>query len=306
MLDQSPATTRSIRFSARDGLVLHARCYDAPGSSRPPVLCLAGLTRNSRDFHDLAVALSSGPAARTVWALDSRGRGLSERDPDWKGYSVLVEAQDAIELTTVAGLHGATIVGTSRGGILAMIIAAMQPTVVGAVVLNDIGPVIEQEGLARIAGYVGRMPLPGSWPEATTIVSDFGRKQFPDVTQPEWEQVARAWYNDENGRPVSGYDPDIARAVTAAGVKIPELWPQFEALSNAATLVLRGEYSDILGAGTVERMLAMHPNCAAITVPRQGHAPLLKDRPTIEAICRFIEAAEAGERIAGRSFAVQQ
>ena len=112
MSEASQTTGRSLWFTARDGLKLHARVYEVAGSRRPPVLCLAGLTRNSRDFADLAVALSSGPAARSVYAIDSRGRGLSAWDRDWKNYSSPVEMGDVIDLATVEGLHGATIVGT--------------------------------------------------------------------------------------------------------------------------------------------------------------------------------------------------
>ncbi len=300
--DPKPAA-RSIRFSARDGLILHARRYDAPGSSRPPVLCLAGLTRNSRDFHDLAKTLSTGAHARTVWALDSRGRGSSDRDPDWRNYNVLTEAGDVVDLAAMAGLHGVTIVGTSRGGILAMVLAAMQPTMIGAVVLNDIGPIIERDGLARIAGYVGRMPLPASWNEAATLVADVGRTKFPDVTPAEWEEAARAWYNDADGRPTSGYDAGIARSVSVTAGQIPALWPQFSGLGRVPLLAVRGELSDILSQATFEEMQRRHPNCAGLTVPRQGHAPLLKDRPTIDAIARFISAAESGEQVSGRDFA---
>lgn len=293
---------RSVRFSSKDGLSLHACCYDAPGSTRPPVLCLAGLTRNSRDFHDIAMALSTGPEARTVWALDSRGRGLSDHDPNWKNYNVLTEAQDVIEMATVAGLHGATIIGTSRGGLLAMVIAAMQPTIIGAVVMNDIGPVIERDGLIRIAGYVGRMPLPATWADAAQTIAEMSRRHFPDVPMAQWEEVARAWYSDKGGRPAPGFDRRIGKAVSATGVVIPALWPQFKGLANVPLLVVRGENSDILSQRTVDEMLAQHPDAAALTVPRQGHAPLLKDTYSIGAIARFTAAAERGEKVAGRDF----
>lgn len=296
------SAARSIRFSVRDGLQLHARCYDAPGSARPPVLCLAGLTRNSRDFHDLALALSTGPEARTVWALDSRGRGLSEYDRDWKNYNVLVETHDVIDFAAMAGLHGATIVGTSRGGLIAMVLAAIQPTLIRAVVLNDIGPVIERDGLSRIAGYVGRMPLPANWTEAATVAADMSRRSFPDVTAAQWDEVARAWFNERDGRPASGYDPAIGRTVSVTAAPIPQLWPQFLALSKVPTLAIRGENSDILGAETLGEMLRRHPDCAVLRVPRQGHAPLLKDRPSRDAIARFVKAAEAGEPMSGRDF----
>ena len=299
MSEQDPTAGRSLFFSARDGLKLHARVYEAPATRAPPVLCLAGLTRNSRDFRDLALALSRGPGARTVYALDCRGRGLSEHDRDWRNYSIPVEMQDVIDLATVAGLHGATVIGTSRGGLIAMVLAAAQPTIIGAVVLNDIGPVIEHDGLVRISGYVGRTPLPGSWTEAAQIVAGMNRRAFPAVPDELWETVAHAWFNEKDGRPARGYDPGIGRTLSVKDGAIPQLWPQFMALAQVPVLVVRGEHSDILSAGTAEEMLRRHPNCAAITVPGQGHAPLLMDELSVSAIQHFIAAAEAGERFGG-------
>lgn len=296
------AAGRSVHFSARDGLQLHARCYDAPGSRRPPVLCLAGLTRNSRDFHDLAVALSSGPAARTVWALDCRGRGQSAPDRNWRNYALPVEMQDAIDLVTIAGLHGATIVGTSRGGLIAMLMAAAQPTIIGAVVLNDIGPVIERDGLARIAGYVSRMPVPASWKEAAALVGNMSKAHFPDVPPETWEQVARAWFNEYDGKPAPGYDAAIGNTIPVTAAPVPALWPQFMALKRVPVLVVRGANSDILSEATMAEMQRRHPDCAALTVAGQGHAPLLKDNPTIDAIAAFLAAADAGETVSGRVF----
>lgn len=299
MPEQDQTAGRSFFFSARDGLKLHARVYEAPVARAPPVLCLAGLTRNSRDFRDLALALSHGPDARIVYALDSRGRGLSEYDRDWRNYSIPVEMQDVIDLATVAGLHGATVIGTSRGGLLAMVLAAAQPTIIGAVVLNDIGPVIEHDGLVRISGYVGRTPLPGTWTEAVQIVAGMNKRAFPAVPDTLWEAVARAWFNEKDGRPARGYDPNIGRTMSVKDGAIPQLWPQFMALAQVPMLVIRGEHSDILSAATLEEMLRRHPNCASITIPGEGHAPLLMDRLSISAVQRFLAAAQAGERIGG-------
>jgi pimeloyl-ACP methyl ester carboxylesterase len=289
--------------TVRDGLRLHARRYEAPRSDRAPVLCLAGLTRNSRDFHDLALALSTGPRARTVLALDSRGRGRSDWDRNWRNYSLLVEMLDVLDYAAAAGLHNAHVIGTSRGGLIAMVLAAAQPTLLRTVVLNDIGPVIEAEGLARIAGYVGRMPEPRSWQQAAELAADAGRRAFPAVTLAEWEEVARAWYNEANGKPVPGYDRRIAKTLATGGGAIPQLWPQFAALARIPVLVIRGQNSDILSAATFEQMQVRHPDCAGLIVDRQGHAPFLKDAPTIAAIEAFLSAAEAGERIGGRNFA---
>ena len=292
-----------IDFSARDGLRLHARRYDAHDKRRRPVLCLAGLTRNGRDFHDLAVALCSGSDGRTVYALDSRGRGSSAWDPDWKNYAIPVEMHDVIDFTTSTGLHGATIVGTSRGGLIAMVLAAAQPATIGAVVLNDIGPVIEREGLSRIAGYVGRTPLPATWAEAATQVAGMSRSAFPGVPAELWADVAHQWFNDKDGRPAPGYDPKIGKAVSVQDGPIPALWPQFMALAGKPMLVVRGETSDILSAATMAEMQMRHPDCATLTVPGQGHAPLLKDSRTNGAIRQFLTAVDAGEQVASRDFA---
>jgi pimeloyl-ACP methyl ester carboxylesterase len=288
-----------IHFTSRDGLRLYARRYRAPRSYRKPVLCLAGLTRNSRDFHDLAVALSRGEDARTVYTLDSRGRGLSEHDKSWQNYVVPIEMFDALDFMTLAGIHGASVIGTSRGGLIAMAMAVAQPTSLGAVVLNDIGPVIELEGLMRISGYVGRMPQPASWKEAAELVAGLGRRSFPSVGELEWEEVARQWFSDQNGRPAPGYDPAIARTLSLKGGSLPPLWHLFGALARVPLLVIRGENSDILGAATVAAMQERHPKCAVVEVAGQGHAPLLKDAATIGAIGQFLAAVDAGRGVAG-------
>lgn len=290
---------RDIRFSARDGLRLYARHYPAPGSARRPVLCLAGLTRNSRDFHHLASALArQGENARDVYTLDSRGRGCSAYDRDWKNYSLLVELNDALDFMTMKGLHGAGIVGTSRGGLIAMLMAVLRPCAIAAAVLNDIGPVIERDGLARIAAYVGRVPLPGSWAEATRLVQEMSKRHFTAVSAEDWADHARAWFNEDKGLPAAGYDPNIAKAVSVMNGPMPELWPQFEALAGVPVLAIRGENSDILSAKTLEEMRARHPRLEAFIVPGQGHAPLLKDDATIAAIAAFLRRADAKEQAA--------
>ncbi|MCL4765051.1 MAG: alpha/beta hydrolase [Hyphomicrobiaceae bacterium] len=293
------AAWNDFTFSARDGLRLYARRYPAPGSHLRPVLCLPGLTRNSRDFHDIAMALSSGERARAVYALDSRGRGSSQYDRDWRNYAVPIEMLDVEDLVTLLGLESPAIIGTSRGGLVAMVLAAAQPTAVGAVVLNDIGPVIERGGLIRIAGYVGSMPLPSSWEDAANMVAEMNRRAFPAVRQDQWAEIARQWFNEANGRPAPGYDPNLARSFSVTDGPIPALWPQFMALARVPLLVIRAENSDILSAATVQQMRARHPQCASLTVAGQGHAPLLKDAETIAAIAGFLADVDAGRPVAG-------
>jgi len=291
-----------IYFHVRDGLRLYARRYPAGGAHNPrlrPVLCLAGLSRNSRDFHDLAAALSAPEAGnRLVYTFDYRGRGQSEFDTDWKNYSVPIEMLDVIDFMTMQGLDGATVVGTSRGGLIAMVMAAVQPSAIGALVLNDIGPVIEPAGLARIGGYIGRTPLPANWPDAAKLVRDLNRRHFPAVPEDMWADLARQFFNEVNGRPAPAYDAKLANSLSVLDGPIPALWPQFEALKRVPILVLRGEHSDILSAATVEDMRRRHPALASWTVPGQGHAPLLKDQPTIDVVRRFLDNADAGLPVA--------
>ena len=277
----------------RDGLNLHVTHWAALAPTAPPILCLPGLTRNARDFTDIALALSQGETARHVYALDARGRGLSDHDPDWKNYSIPVETQDVIDVMTALGLHNASIIGTSRGGLVAMVLAALQPGMIGSVVLNDIGPVIERAGLVRIAGYVGRMPLPLSWEDAARMVSDVSRKAFPAVPDSTWGKVARAWYNEVNGRPAPGYDPKLGQSFSTTDATPPSLWPQFQAPKHARVMVVRGETSDLLSAETVALMQQRHPNCTSLVVKCQGHAPLLMDQPTIDAIAVFFDRINA-------------
>lgn len=286
-----------IHFTSRDGLRLYARHYPVPGAWRRPLLCLAGLTRNSRDFHDLAVALASpDERGRNVYALDYRGRGRSQHDPNWRNYSLLVELNDVLDFMVVKGLYHAAVLGTSRGGILSMLMAVLRPASVGAVVLNDIGPIIEREGLTRIAAYVGRVPLPADWAEATRIVRDVNIRQFPAVPEAQWAEVAHQYFNDDNGLPSAAYDPALAKALAQMTGAVPELWAQFVALTPVPVLALRGEHSDILSAATLEEMRRRHPRLEAVTISGQGHAPLLKDVASIRTIADFLERSDAEAR----------
>ena len=276
-------------MTSRDGLQLYGRHYPAAGSSRRPVVCLPGLTRNSRDFHDLALLLADPRGdCRDVYTLDSRGRGQSEHDPDWRHYAVPVELNDALDFMTRMDVSGAAILGTSRGGILAMVMAGVRPTAMGAVILNDIGPVIERNGLARIMAYVGRMPVPASWAEARRIVFDMSREHFPKLTDADADALARQWFNEVGGKPTLGYDLALAKALVLPDGPLPEMWKQFGALARVPALVLRGANSDLLSEATVAAMGRRHPDLAAHVVPDEGHAPLLRDAPTQAVIQEFL------------------
>ena len=286
-----------LYYTSRDGLRLHVRHYPVANSTRRPAICLPGLTRNAKDFHEIACQLTDPMRQqRDVYCIDYRGRGKSEYDPDWRNYTPYIECLDVLDFMTLEGLHNAAIVGTSRGGIIAMIMAAIRPTALGAVVLNDIGPVIERDGLARIIGYVGRIPVPANWDEATALVREINRRDFPAIPDEEWQAVARQWFNDEGGEPTTGYDANLAKAMTNLDVEgeLPAMWPQFCALTRVPVLTLRGENSDILSSDTVRRMADRHPGMRVKTVRGQGHAPLLRDHESIAAISEFLVECDNG------------
>ena len=291
------ADFQEIYFTAQDGLRLYARHYPAARKLHlRPVLCLAGLTRNCRDFHDVALALAHHPQTpRDVYAIDMRGRGLSEHDGDWRNYAIPVELQDVIDFMTMTGLHNAGIIGTSRGGLITHMLAAAQPTRIGAVVLNDIGPVIDMNGLVRIAGYVGRTPVPKSWADAGRAVRDLSKRDFPGMTESAAESFAHQLFNERAGKPAAGYDPKLSRCLSVLDGPIPALWPQFDGLKHVPVLVIRGANSDLLSKATVEDMHRRHPRLASIEVPGEGHAPLLHDAPTINAIANFFANADSAQ-----------
>jgi pimeloyl-ACP methyl ester carboxylesterase len=295
MRDAAEQSWEDIRFTSNNGLTLYARYYGEPRKGARPVLCLPGLTRNSADFHDLATFLANHPTRpREVYCPDYRGRGKSDYDPDWRNYSPFIEMLDVLDLMAIRGLHQAAFVGTSRGGIISMLIALMRPGSLGALVLNDIGPEIETAGLARIMGYAGKIPLPATWDEAAELVKSMNKRFFTNLTEEDWEELARQLFAEENGRPAQGYDNNLSNALSEIDIsqKIPTMWTQFEALKRFPVLVLRGENSDILSARTVAEMAERHPRLASVTVHAQGHAPLLKDRFTIGIIADFLRESD--------------
>lgn len=286
---------KEIRYTSHDGLTLFARHYGEAGGKGRPVLCLPGLTRNSTDFHDLAMFLAYHPTRpREVYCPDYRGRGQSDYDPDWKNYSPFIELLDILDLLAIRGLERVGVVGTSRGGIISMLLSTVRPNAIASLVLNDIGPVIETAGLARIMGYAGKIPLPQDWDEAIALIKAMNKRFFTALTDRDWGVLARQWFNEENGRPAPSYDPNLALALSEIDIaqKIPTMWPQFEALKNVPVMVLRGENSDLLSARTVAEMTRRHTRLASFTIHGQGHAPLLKDRFSIGLIADFMRETD--------------
>jgi pimeloyl-ACP methyl ester carboxylesterase len=298
-----PAEPTPTLYTMRDGVRVAVRHWprrEDDGAKRRPVVCLPGLTRNSRDFTVMARALSRHTRTpRDVYAFDLRGRGASDHDRDWRNYTVATETLDVLDVMTALNLHGAALFGTSRGGMITMAMAAARPGAIGVAVLNDIGPVLEPEGLQRIMSYVGKVPLPETWAAATQSVKDLNARFFPNVSDPEWVEVARQFYNEKDGRPAPGYDSGIGTSLVesvraaAAGPKT-DPWPSYEALGGVPVMIVRGALSDLLSAATLEEMLRRHPRAHALTVEGEGHAPLLRDTATIAAIADFLAHHDVG------------
>ena len=291
----APTAWRDAFYSATDGLRLFARDYGERTSPWLPVVCLPGLTRTSRDFHALATHLSTHRyRPRRVVAFDYRGRGQSQWDPDAEHYNALTEMDDVFSGMTALGIPRAMVVGTSRGGIIGILMGVARPTAVAGLVLNDVGPAIEARGLARIKSYVGRTPFPDDWADAARIQRRLHGGQFTAWTDADWDDYARLTYRDENGVPVSDYDPTLGG--TFAGVEfdqpVPAMWDEFRALKAIPILVIRGSNSDLLSEDTVKAMTAAHPNVEAVTVPEEGHAPQLRGGALLGRISAFLTAVE--------------
>ncbi len=278
-------------ITALDGLRLHAQDHAPRYGTATPIVCLPGLTRNARDFDELALFFATHPTqARRVLVIESRGRGQSDHDPDPTHYDPVIEARDALDVMTACNCGEAIVVGTSRGGILAMIMAIMRPGVLKAVVLNDIGPVIEADGLRRIRSHVGQLATPRNWDEAIARLKAASSGQFPRLADADWRRLALKTWRDNQGHPARDHDPALSLALKAFDpdtMALPQLWPQFAALSRVPLLVIRGGNSDLLSAATVDEMLRRHPLARAITVPDQGHAPLLVEDNILESIASF-------------------
>jgi pimeloyl-ACP methyl ester carboxylesterase len=296
MSDQPPDSAfRDFFYSAQDGLRLHARIYGHDGDGALPAVCLAGLTRNARDFHELALRLSStAKRTRKVIAFDYRGRGQSARDRNWKNYDVLVETGDILAGLTALGIDHGAFIGTSRGGLIIMTIAAMRPTLLRAAVLNDVGPVIEGEGLAGIRAYLERAPKPRTLADAIAISRAANDQAFSALEDADWERMVAALYREEAGTLVADFDPALLNVVTSVDLNapLPVLWPQFMGLVSVPLMAVRGANSKLLSQATLEEMRRRHPDCEMITVQGQGHAPLLETAGLPGRIEGFLEKAD--------------
>jgi pimeloyl-ACP methyl ester carboxylesterase len=286
-----------LSFTSDDGLRLYARDYAATGApagaampARLPVICIHGLTRNSSDFDELAPLVAA--QSRRVLAVDVRGRGHSQRDPNPDNYNPVVYANDVVKLMRELGIARAVFIGTSMGGLITMTLAAQHLDLVAAAVLNDIGPVLSEKGLARIAGYTGKAASLGSWPDAAGYVKDINLCAFPDNSDEEWDKWARrAFEQDGEGRLCPRYDPNIGIALQTGKLRPTSLAARmaFRRLARKRpTLLVRGELSDLVEARQSDWMRRAAPGMQYVEVPKVGHAPMLTEPAAVEAISRFL------------------
>jgi pimeloyl-ACP methyl ester carboxylesterase len=279
-------------YWTNDELKLHYRDYAGGGDGRPVVLCLAGLTRNVRDFAGLAERLA--PAWRVI-AVDFRGRGESAYGKDPASYTPLTYAQDVQALIRELALDAIVPVGTSLGGLVTMLLAATDAERIKGVVFNDVGPEVEPAGIARIRSYVGRSGNWPTWLHAARSLAANQRHVYPDYGIEDWLRMAKRLYRlSGNGRIVIDYDPRIAEPMrSAADQPAPDLWPLLAPLKDVPALILRGELSDVLSPATVARMKTALPRAETVTVPGVGHAPTLDEPAALEGIENLLAAVLA-------------
>jgi pimeloyl-ACP methyl ester carboxylesterase len=287
--------SRSIFVTAQDGLRLHVREYGSRTASLLPAVCLPGLSRTVGDFDALAPALAYGRSPRRVIAIDSRGRGQSEYDKNPDNYNVVTELGDIVTILSALGIARAIFVGSSRGGILTMLLAATQPAVIAGAVLHDIGPVIEPMGLARIKSYIGKLPQPRNFTEGGEILGRLFGDHFPKLTKDDWNAAARRTWKIADGALMPTYDVRLAQTLAEVDVEqpLPAMWAEFDALARVPVLVIRGANSDILSAETVAKMKEHDPALDIIEVPDQGHVPVLAGDELLNAIVAFAAKCDA-------------
>jgi pimeloyl-ACP methyl ester carboxylesterase len=284
---------------SQDGLKLHNRLYGKPSHAHLPVVCLPGLARTSADFHEIAAALSAHKSRpRLVLAMDYRGRGRSDYDPQPANYDIRVELQDVQDVMTAVGIEHAVFIGTSRGGIITMGLSAIRPSCIKGAVLNDIGAVIEGKGLARIKGYVGKLPQPRDHAEAVQILKRVASQHFTRLSDDEWLTFAKRTFKAGKGGLVPDYDPMLMKSLEEYDLEkpLPALWQYFEGLKGVPVLSIRGENSDLFSEATQAEMVQRHPACESYVVVGEGHAPLLSDRSTMQKIVSFVHAVEDGRK----------
>lgn len=273
-------------FMSADGLNIYYRDFGSQNEGTP-VICLPGLTRNSRDFEDLAPRIAN---RRRVITIDFRGRGYSDYDSNWQNYNPLTYVADVWTLLDLLKIRRVIVVGTSLGGLCAMLMAAQQPERLAAVIMNDIGPEIGPAGLARIQEYTGRLGPVTSWEEAAAQAKDIYGHWLQGLDDDDFMRFARRGYREiENATPRVDMDANIGRAIREVGPQKGDPWQLFAALRDIPVTLLWGVLSDILTADIIEKMQAAKPDLAVVPVANRGHVPLLDEAECLSAIDALLE-----------------
>ena len=285
-----PASFQERRWTSRDGLTLYARDYPVSGDEEGlPVIALHGLTRNSKDFEDVAPLIAA--MGRRVVVPDVRGRGRSEWDPNPSRYQPKIYARDVTDMMKALEIDRAVFIGTSMGGIITMALAAMRPKAVAAAILNDVGPAVAPEGIARILSYAGQTASIRGWDDAAAYMAKTNGVAFPAFGEDEWMAMARRTFRERDGVPQLDYDPAISVVLSKppsrfagwiAGLLFRKL------ARKRPTLLLRGELSDVISADIASRMQRVAPGMQRVDIPKVGHAPMLTEPSAVDAIRNFL------------------
>ncbi len=281
------AEYREYHHTTRDRLRLYYRVYGPEDEARLPVLCLSGVTRNARDFHALALHLR---ATRQVVCPDYRGCGRSDRDLDPMNYQIETDTADMIDLLDGIGVTRAIFLGTSRGGLVTMGVAATRPQLIAAAVFNDIGPATRPGSRGKVGRYFELPYVYADWNEACAAFRTWSERTTPGLSDAQWMERARATFVEtKDGRVRFDYDPKLGEALRQRTGAPPDNWARFEAMKDKPMLSLRGEWSVLLSPDTVEEMRTRKPNLQAVTVPNRGHTPLLDEPESLAAIDAFLK-----------------
>lgn len=276
--------------SADDRLDLYARDYHGNGGGTP-ILMMHGLTRNSADFENIAEILRD---KHRLIIPDQRGRGRSDYDNNPGNYTPLVYVQDMFALLRSLDIEQVILMGTSMGGLIAMLMVAHQHSVAQALILNDIGPEVDPNGLARLQNYVGKPVDIASWQDAADHCRKTNETAFPDYGDDDWMAFARrTFFANESSIPQLAYDLEISQGVEGdePSAAPADLWTVWHVLTDMSMLVVRGQNSDILSSATLQKMKAGHRGyIRAIDVPGRGHAPMLDEPEAVVAIQKFLSS----------------
>jgi pimeloyl-ACP methyl ester carboxylesterase len=281
---------QELMIPGADGISSYVVDFNAVGvETGPPVICLHGLTRNHKDFRDLIEPLQR--LGRRVIALDVRGRGRSDRDPNPSNYNPLIYVQDLMAIMARLGIARATFIGTSMGGLMTMVLASFAPHMIASAVLNDIGPEVDPAGIKRIQNYVAKTTIMRNWDEAALTIQGIGSVAYPNRDFAFWLDLAKRNMVEADGGIIFDYDPAIANfAAPPSDGPAPTMWEQFKGFKDIPTAVIRGGLSDLLSSDIVARMKEAKPDLITAEVPNVGHAPMLTEPQAwaaIEAIVRI-------------------